>query len=145
MSDPNAGSTLTSSYSTVGSAGKLTTAADIAAVPATIGTPKEIVRRFDSKANIKRAKKNGIQFDAKKGAGIPTTTTDIAPVDPDAIMELLGARNAEHYMDIDISRKKVIRQTSKSGVKEIKVAESIAKEDIISSGRVQKSTFEYDK
>jgi hypothetical protein len=99
----------------------------------------EIVRRFDSKANIKSAKKSGITYDPSKGSGIPTATTNIEPVNPDKIKDLLGARNADYYIDIDITDKKVLRRTTKQGNIEIVIQEDIKSEDIVGSGRVKKS------
>jgi RHS repeat-associated protein len=105
------------------------------------GAPGEIVRRFDTRKNIKNAKKNGIPFDPKKGQGIPTATTNIDPVDPDAIRELTGARAADEYVDIDISGKDVVETRTKAGNIEIRVQEDIRPEDILGSGRVRRSRY----
>jgi hypothetical protein len=98
----------------------------------------EIVRRFDSKTNIKNAKKNGIVYDSTKGSGIPTATTNIEPVGPDKIKELLGAKNADYYMDINITNKLVLRRKTKQGHYEIVIQENIKPEDIVESGIVKK-------
>jgi len=100
---------------------------------------QEIVRRFDSKANIKNAKKNGITYDSSKGSGIPTATTNIAPVGADKIKELLGAKNADYYIDIDITDKPVLRRKTKQGNYEIVIQQDIKPEDIVDSGIVKKS------
>jgi len=100
---------------------------------------KEIVRRFDSKANIKNAKKKGITYDSSKGSGIPTATTNIEPLCADKIKELLGAKNADYYMDIDITDKPVLRRKTKQGNHEIVIQQDIKPEDIVSSGIVKKS------
>jgi RHS repeat-associated protein len=103
------------------------------------GGEGEIVRRFDSKANIKTAKKNGIAYDPSKGSGIPTATTNIDPVNPDKIKTSLGARSADAYIDIDITGKQVLRRTTKQGNHEIVIQENIKPEDIVGSGKVKKS------
>lgn len=100
---------------------------------------REIVRRFDSKANIKNAKKNGIIYDPTKGSGIPAATTNIEPIGVDKIKQLLGAKNADHYMDIDITDKPVLRRKTKQGNHEIVIQQDIKPEDIVDSGRVKKS------
>ncbi len=87
--------------------------------------PREIVRRFDSTKNIKAAKKDGIAYNAEKGNGVPTTTTDIEPVNPDSIRRVTGASSAEAHVDIDITGKQVVRRTTKTGNKEIVVQEDI--------------------
>lgn len=104
-----------------------------------IGQQDEIVRRFDSRRNVKDAKKNGIKFDPNKGIGIPATTTNIEPVGPDRIREVTGARSADAWIDIDISGKKVLRRTTKEGRKEIVIQEDIPRNDIIGSGRTRRS------
>jgi RHS repeat-associated protein len=109
-----------------------------------VGQPGETVRRFDSKRAVKEAKKNGIEFDPEKGRGIPTTTTDIDPVNPDKIKEITGADNADAYIDIKIENKKVLRRTTKAGQKEIVILEDIKPEDIIDSGRTRKSRLSPD-
>ena len=100
---------------------------------------RQIVRRFDTTKNIKRARKEGITFDPEKGSGIPTTTTNIDPVDPDAIREITGARSAESYIDIDITGKKTLQRRTKSGNIEIVVQEDIKPADIVGHGRVRRS------
>jgi RHS repeat-associated protein len=102
------------------------------------GKEGEIVRRFDSKQGIKDAKKNGIPFDPEKGNGIPTTSTDIEPRDPDKIKKATGADAADHFADIDISGKKVLRTKTKEGQPEIRVQEDINPEDIVATGRTEK-------
>jgi RHS repeat-associated protein len=104
------------------------------------GKEGEVVRRFMSKQDAKTARKKGIPFDpGAKKPGIDTATTDIDPVDPDAIKEMTGARNADAFVDIDISDKSIIRRRTKAGHHEIVVLEDIAAEDIVGSGRVAKS------
>jgi len=98
---------------------------------------REIARRFDSAGNIKQARKQGIQYDPARGNGIPTTSTDIEPVNPDAIRKMTGARSADQYIDVDITGKQVLRRTTKSGNKEIVVQEDIRPEDIVGHGRVR--------
>lgn len=100
---------------------------------------REIVRRFDSKTNIKNAKKKGITYDSSQGSGIPTATTNIEPVGTDKIKKLLGAKNADYYIDIDITDKAVLRRKTKQGNHEIVIQQDIKPEDIIDSGRVKKS------
>ena len=102
-------------------------------------SPREFVRRFDSKAKIKKARKNGIAFDPEKGHGIPTTTTQIDPVNPDKIIDMTGAKSADAYIDIDVTGKKTNRLTTKAGHIEIRVLEDIKPEDIVHHGRVRKS------
>ena len=99
----------------------------------------EIVRRFDSKKNIKDARKNGIEFDPEKGSGISTTTTTIEPVGPDKIKELTGARSADAFIDINVAGKKKLVTNTKAGKQDIKVQETIKSEDIVGHGRVAKN------
>lgn len=103
-----------------------------------VGQQGEIVRRFDSKQNIKNARKNGIEYDPNEGAGIPTTTTNLDPVNSDKIKRLLGARQADAYIDIDISGKPVLRRRTKSGWIEIVVQSDIIPNDIIDWGSVRR-------
>jgi len=98
-----------------------------------------IVRRFDSKKNIKNAKKKGIEYDPEKGTGISTTTVTINPVNPDKIKELTGARSAEAYMDITIEGKRYIVKRTKSGKLEIVLQEGVLPSDIVDTGKVAKS------
>lgn len=104
-----------------------------------IGAPGEIVRRFDSRRNVKRAKKHGIRYDSDRGSGIPTVTTDVIPQSPDEIKRLTGARSADAYMDIDVSGKPLLRRFTKSGVKEIVIQGDVASDDIQNLGRTEKS------
>jgi hypothetical protein len=96
---------------------------------------REVVRRFDSRKNVKRAKRRGIRFDATKGNGIPATTTDIEPVDPDRIKEATCARNADAWMDIEVTNKRVRRRFTKAGQKEIVILEDVDAGQILASGR----------
>ncbi|HET6878804.1 MAG TPA: hypothetical protein VFI31_01465 [Pirellulales bacterium] len=96
---------------------------------------REVVRRFDSRKNVKRAKRRGIRFDATKGNGIPATTTDIEPVDPDRIKNATGARNADAWMDIDVTNKRVRCRFTKAGQKEIVILEDVDAGQILASGR----------
>lgn len=106
-----------------------------------IGAPGEIVRRFDSRRNVKRAKKRGIRYDSNKGAGIPAVTTDVIPRKPDEIKRLTGARNADAFMDIDVTGKRLLRRFTKSGSKEFVIQDDIARRDIKKSGRTNKSDY----
>jgi hypothetical protein len=83
-------------------------------------------------------------FDPAKGEGIPATSIDIQPVEPDAIRDLSGARNADHYMDIIIDGKPVLRRNTKAGHKEIVIRADIRPEDIVASGRTRKSQLSPD-
>lgn len=79
-----------------------------------VGQADEVVRRFDSRKNVRQARKNGIKFDKDRGSGIPATTTNIEPVNPDRIKDVTGARNADAWMDIDInlnSDSEVVRES----------------------------------
>jgi hypothetical protein len=105
-----------------------------------LGQPGEIVRRFDRQKTIKSAKKTGVRFDAQRGQGIPTTSTELEPINPGKIRDLTGARNADHYMDIAIDGKKVIRRTTKAGHKEIVVQEDILPTDIVGYGKTRISS-----
>lgn len=107
--------------------------------PADIGLPGEIVRRFDSRKNIKQAQKTGIKFNRSRGSGIPATTTNIEPVDPDKIKDATGARNADFWVDIDISGKRILRRTTKEGRKEIVLQEDVSTDDIQGFGRTHRS------
>lgn len=109
-----------------------------------LGQPGEVARRFDSKKAVKNAKKNGIAFDPARGEGIPATSIDIEPVEPDAIKELSGAQNADHYMDISIEGKPILRRNTKAGHKEIVIRADIAPEDIVATGRTRKSRLSPD-
>jgi RHS repeat-associated protein len=110
-----------------------------------VGGEGEIVRRFMSKQDVKKAKKKGIPFDPKaKKPGIDAATTDIEPVNPDAIKDMLGARNADAYVDIDISGKKVLRRKTKAGHNEIVILEDVKPEDIVGKGTVKKSAMSAD-
>ena len=97
--------------------------------------PREIVRRFDSRKNVKQARKHGIRFDLTKGNGIPAASTDIEPVNPDRIKEVTGARNADAWMDINVTGKQVVRRVTKAGRKEIVIREDIDPGQIVTSGR----------
>ncbi len=101
---------------------------------------RKIVRRFDSKKNIKKLKKKGMEFDPEKGKGIPTTSTNIDPVNPDKIREMTGARSADAYVDIDVTGKKILEIKTKKGHVEVRIQENIDPEDIVSGsgGRVKK-------
>src|SRR5205807_7878280 len=103
------------------------------------GEDREIVRRFLSKADAKNAAKNGITYDPEKGAGISTTTTTIDPVNPDKIRQMKGARNADHYIDVDITGKPRLTTRTKEGHADIKVQADIAPQDIVDGGPVRKS------
>ncbi len=105
-----------------------------------LGGEGEIVRRFLNKKAMKNAKKRGIAFDAgAKRPGIDTTTTNIQPIGPDKIKEMTGARNADNFIDIDISGISVIRRKTKAGHHEIVLLEDIDPERIVDTGRVIKS------
>lgn len=80
-------------------------------------------------------RRRGIRFDETKGTGIPATTIDIEPVDPDRIRDVTGARNADAWMDIDITELKVLRRLTKSGRKEIVILEDILARQVIDAGR----------
>lgn len=97
------------------------------------------MRRFDSPKNVKQAKKHGIQFDEAQGTGIPATTTNIDPVNPDRIKDVTGARNADAWMDIDISGKRILRRTTKEGRKEIVIQENILSKNTQDAGRTHRS------
>jgi hypothetical protein len=97
------------------------------------------VRRFDSRKNVRHAQKNGIKFDNDRGSGIPATTTNIEPVNPDKIKDVTGARNADAWMDIEIAGKRVVRRMTKEGRKEIVIQEDVSREDIQNVGRTHRS------
>jgi hypothetical protein len=103
-----------------------------------LGQPGELARRFDSKKAVKNAKKHGIAFDLTKGGGIPAASPEIEPVDPDTIKDVIGAQNADHYMDISIEGKPVLRRNTKAGHKEIVIRADLRPEDIVASGRTRK-------
>jgi len=102
---------------------------------------KEVVRRFDTKQNIKQIKKEGITYDPSRGNGIPTTSTNIDPVNPNKIRQATGARAADAYVDIDVTNKKKFERKTKAGKREIVIQESISPKDIVDSGKVQNSKF----
>ncbi|MBL8194619.1 MAG: hypothetical protein JNM06_12565, partial [Blastocatellia bacterium] len=102
---------------------------------------KEVVRRFDTKQNIKQIKKEGITYDPNRGNGIPTTSTNIDPVNPNKIRQVTGARAADAYVDIDVTNKKKFERKTKAGRREIVIQENIAPKDIVDSGKVQNSKF----
>lgn len=93
------------------------------------------MRRFDSRRNVKRARRRGIPFDETKGIGIPATTIDIEPVDSDRIKDVTGARNADAWMDIDITDMRVLRRLTKSGRKEIVILEDVLARQVIDAGQ----------
>lgn len=107
--------------------------------------PRQIVRRFDSRKNVKRARKHGIHFDVTKGNGIPAASTDIEPVNPDRIKEATGARNADAWIDIDVTGKQVLRRVTKAGRKEIVIREDIDPGQIVASGRTVQTDRETDE
>ncbi len=102
-----------------------------------------IVRRFDSKQKIKRAKKHGIAIDPNmapdRTPAIPTTTTSIDPVNPNTIRKLTAAQRIEAFIDIDVTGKRLLVTKTKAGVTEIRVLDDIDASDIVNSGRVRKS------
>jgi hypothetical protein len=104
------------------------------------GQSGEFVRRFDSKKAVKDAKKHGIAFDPAKDEGIP----EMEPVDPDTIKDLTGAQNADHYMDVSIESKPVIRRNTKAGHKEIVIRADLRPEDILATGRTRKRRLSPD-
>lgn len=69
-------------------------------------------------------------------------TTDVIPQSPDQIKRLTGARNADAYMDIDVTGKRLLRRFTKGGVKEIVIQDDIDSEDIPYSGKTDKSGYE---
>jgi RHS repeat-associated protein len=98
------------------------------------------VRRFDTKKNIKKAKKNGIDYDPEKGSGISATTTNIEPVNPNKIREITGmSREPEAYMDIDVTGKTMIQKTTKSGHIEFQIQGDILPTDISATGKVSRN------
>ncbi len=101
--------------------------------------PTEVVRRFDTGRKIKEARKIGIKYDPTLGNGIPATSTDVEPVDPDEIKRITGARGADEFIDIDISGKQVLRRNTKAGNKEIVIQEDVLPDDIVGSGKVRRS------
>lgn len=70
---------------------------------------------------------------------MPATTTNIEPVNPDRIKDVTGARNADAWIDIDISGKRVLRRATKEGRKEIVIQEDILSENIQDAGRTHQS------
>ena len=52
---------------------------------------------------------------------------------------MTGARNTEHFMDIDVTGKKTFVRRTKAGHTEIVVQENINPEDIIGHGKVHKN------
>lgn len=62
-----------------------------------------IVRRFVSKQELKRIKKEGLKFDPDLGEGIPTTTMNFAPKNQGIARAKTGARSAEFQIDFDVT------------------------------------------
>jgi hypothetical protein len=102
------------------------------------GAPTERIhaRRFGTKQQVKEWRTKGIKYDPAKGKGIPATTTDILPVNPDDIRDVTGARSAQYYIEIDITEKKGFVRKTKSGNVEYVIQSDISPEDIKNSGRV---------
>lgn len=106
------------------------------------GIPKNpvTVRRFMSKKEYKKFKKNGFKFEDKDPrGGISTTSTSVKPQNPDYIKKETGALGADYYIDINTEGKKVeLKGKTKGGLPDWKIKDDISPEDIKSSGKVCK-------
>jgi hypothetical protein len=97
------------------------------------------VRRFVPRSELKQLKQEGMVFDASKGSGIPTTTRNFAPATQDIARTKTGARNAEFYVDLDVSG--VARgptTITRSGLPEYPIQGDLVPEMILGFGRVPK-------
>jgi hypothetical protein len=113
----------------------------VVGIPGKAGSPqRHIVRRFDSKSEIKKARKEGIKIDPVAGEGPRATTINIEPIDPDRIRDATGARNADYYMNTDATNRRTRERRTKRGRIEIVIMDDIHAEDIIDSRRVAKSS-----
>ena len=93
-----------------------------------------------SRAEYKQFKKVGFTYDPKDPRqGISATTTNLKPRNPDKIKNDTGAKGADYYVDIDVSRKKIgFKGDTKGGWRDYKIRDNVSPDDIVDSGRVQK-------
>jgi RHS repeat-associated protein len=99
-----------------------------------------VVRRFMSKTEYKEFIKNGFKYDSDDSrGGISSTSTKVAPVNPDSIKRSTGALGADYYVDINVKDKNVIlKGITKGGVADWKIQDDVNIGDIVGSGRVRK-------
>ena len=112
-------------------------------IPPSYNKPKnipKIVRRFMSRAEYKQFKKVGFTYDPKDPRqGISATKTNLEPRNPDKIISETGAKGADYYVDIDVSRKKIgFKGNTKEGRPDYKIRSDVTPDDIVDSGRVSK-------
>jgi hypothetical protein len=97
-----------------------------------------VVRRFMSRAKYKILRKQGLQFDAKKGNGIPTTTVNFEPKNEDEAKIRTGARSAEMMVDLDVtSLHRGGTLVTRAGLPEYPVQGGIGKERILGKKKLQ--------
>ncbi|MGL6194814.1 MAG: hypothetical protein ACRC2T_08335 [Thermoguttaceae bacterium] len=94
-------------------------------------------RRFVSRSEYKNIKKNGITFNPNIGSGIPATTTKVAARVSDWLKNVLDARYAKYYVDIDLSGICYQIKRTKAGVTEITIMGNVPVSAIIGGGRVR--------
>lgn len=99
------------------------------------------VRRFMSKEEYKKFKKNGFKFDPSDSrGGISTTSTKVNQKNPDALKRSTGALGADYYVDINTSGKQVeLKGKTKGGLSDWKIKDDVSINDIVGSGKVCKS------
>ncbi len=111
-----------------------------------------VVRRFMSKSEYKKFKKNGFKFDPNDSrGGISVTSTKVDPKNPDGIKRSTGALGADYYVDINTTGKNVeLKGKTKGGVMDWKIKDDVKvdvydnkgklveKGDIVGSGKVYK-------
>ena len=98
------------------------------------------VRRFTSKEEYKKLKKEGQKYDPNDTrGGLSTTSTKIKPKNPDALKNSTGANHADYYVDINTKDKNVkLKGKTKGGVVDYKIKDDINPEDITGGGKVKK-------
>ena len=71
--------------------------------------------------------------------GISATVTSLEPRNPDKIINETGAKDADYYVDIDVSRKKIVyKGDTKKGWPNYEIRDNVSPDDIVGSGRVKK-------
>ncbi len=84
-------------------------------------------------------RKDGVRFDPARGSGIPTTTRNFTPANQDIARARTGARNAEFYVDLDVTGvPRGPTTVTRSGLPEFPIRGDLAPEMIIEFGRVPK-------
>jgi hypothetical protein len=56
-----------------------------------------------SKAELKQLKREGLEYSAEDGSGIPTTTRNFTPRNQGIAKSRTGAKSADYQVDLDVS------------------------------------------